>query len=130
VVVIRYEGPKGGPGMQEMLSPTSLIQGMGLGEKVVLITDGRFSGATRGGSIGHVSPEAAEGGLIGLVEDGDSIAVDVDKRSIELMVDKDTLSKRKASWKLPHKEVHSKWLKRYALLVGNAASGASLKTEL
>ena len=99
VVVIRYEGPKGGPGMQEMLSPTSLIMGMGLGESVALITDGRFSGATRGGCIGHISPEAAEGGLIALVEDGDKIAISVSKGSLELLVDSQTLKSRKNKWK-------------------------------
>ncbi len=130
VVIIRYEGPKGGPGMQEMLSPTSLIAGMGLGEKVVLITDGRFSGATRGGSIGHVSPEAAEGGVIALVEDGDSISIDVDARSIKLNVEDSVIASRKAAWKPHPKVIPSKWLKRYSLLVGNAASGAILKTEL
>ncbi|MFT5660040.1 MAG: dihydroxy-acid dehydratase [Sulfurimonas sp.] len=130
VVVIRYEGPKGGPGMQEMLAPTSLIMGMGLGESVALITDGRFSGATRGASIGHVSPEAAEGGLIALVEDGDEIELDTDNHLLQLNVDEATLAKRKAAWK-PHKnEVKSKWLKRYALLVSNASNGAVLKTEL
>ena len=130
VVVIRYEGPKGGPGMQEMLSPTSLIMGMGLGESVALITDGRFSGATRGACIGHVSPEAAEGGLIGLVEDGDIIAISVSKGSLELLVDEVILNERKAKHKPIKKEIKSKWLKRYSLLVSNAANGAILKTEL
>ena len=130
VVVIRYEGPKGGPGMQEMLAPTSLIMGMGLGESVALITDGRFSGATRGASIGHISPEAAEGGLIAFVEDGDEIELDTDNHLLQLNVDEATLEKRRAAWK-PHKnEVKSKWLKRYALLVTNASQGAILKTEL
>ncbi len=130
VVVIRYEGPKGGPGMQEMLAPTSLIMGMGLGESVALITDGRFSGATRGASIGHVSPEAAEGGLIALVEDGDEIELDTDAHLLQLNVDEEIIAKRRAAWK-PHKnEVKSKWLKRYALLVSNASNGAVLKTEL
>jgi dihydroxy-acid dehydratase len=95
VVVIRYEGPKGGPGMQEMLAPTALIQGMGLGESVALITDGRFSGATKGASIGHVSPEAAEGGLIALIEDGDEIELDVDKHILQLNVDGEELARRK-----------------------------------
>ncbi|MGI0407138.1 dihydroxy-acid dehydratase [Helicobacter himalayensis] len=130
VVVIRYEGPKGGPGMQEMLSPTSLIMGMGLGESVALITDGRFSGATRGACIGHVSPEAAEGGLIALIEDGDEIAISVSKGSLELKVDSKILESRRAQWKPIKKEIQSKWLKRYALLVSNAANGAVLKTEL
>lgn len=130
VVVIRYEGPKGGPGMQEMLSPTSLIMGMGLGESVALITDGRFSGATRGACIGHISPEAAEGGLIALIEDGDKIAISVSNGSLELLVDSKIIESRKAKWKPIKKEIKSKWLKRYSLLVSNAANGATLKTEL
>jgi dihydroxy-acid dehydratase len=130
VVVIRYEGPKGGPGMQEMLAPTALIQGMGLGESVALITDGRFSGATKGASIGHVSPEAAEGGLIALIEDGDEIELDVDKHILQLNVDGEELLRRKHNY-IPYKnEVKSKWLKRYQLLVSNASNGAVLKTEL
>ena len=130
VVVIRYEGPKGGPGMQEMLAPTALIQGMGLGESVALITDGRFSGATKGASIGHVSPEAAEGGLIALIEDGDEIELDVDKHILQLNVDGEELARRKDHY-VPYKnEVTSKWLKRYQLLVSNASNGAVLKTEL
>jgi dihydroxy-acid dehydratase len=130
VVVIRYEGPKGGPGMQEMLAPTALIQGMGLGDSVALITDGRFSGATKGASIGHVSPEAAEGGLIALIEDGDEIELDTDKHVLQLNVNEDILVKRKALWKPYKNEVKSKWLKRYQLLVSNASNGAVLKTEL
>lgn len=130
VVVIRYEGPKGGPGMQEMLTPTSLIMGMGLGESVALITDGRFSGATRGGCIGHISPEAAEGGLIALIEDGDKIAISVSKGTLELLVDSKILESRRAQWKPIKKEIKSKWLKRYSLLVSNAANGAVLKTDL
>ena len=130
VVVIRYEGPKGGPGMQEMLAPTALIQGMGLGEKVALITDGRFSGATHGASIGHVSPEAAEGGVIGLVEDGDEIEFDIDAHILNLNVSDEILEKRREKF-VPHKkEIRSKWLKRYSLLVSNASNGAALKTEL
>jgi dihydroxy-acid dehydratase len=130
VVVIRYEGPKGGPGMQEMLAPTALIQGMGLGESVALITDGRFSGATKGASIGHVSPEAAEGGLIALIEDGDEIELDVDKHILQLNVDGEELLRRRHHY-VPYKnEVKSKWLKRYQLLVSNASNGAVLKTEL
>ncbi|MEA3330846.1 MAG: dihydroxy-acid dehydratase [Campylobacterota bacterium] len=130
VVVIRYEGPKGGPGMQEMLAPTALIQGMGLGSSVALITDGRFSGATKGASIGHVSPEAAEGGLIAFIEDGDEIELDTDKHILKLNVADDILEKRKANWKPYKNEVKSKWLKRYQLLVSNASNGAVLKTEL
>jgi len=130
VVVIRYEGPKGGPGMQEMLAPTALIQGMGLGDSVALITDGRFSGATKGASIGHVSPEAAEGGLIAFIEDGDEIELDTDGHLLQLNVADDILEKRKAAWKPYKNEVKSKWLKRYQLLVSNASNGAVLKTEL
>ena len=130
VVVIRYEGPKGGPGMQEMLAPTALIQGMGLGDSVALITDGRFSGATKGASIGHVSPEAAEGGLIALVEDGDEIELDTDKHLLRLNVSDEEIAKRRAVWKPYKNEVKSKWLKRYQLLVSNASNGAVLKTEL
>jgi len=130
VVVIRYEGPKGGPGMQEMLAPTALIQGMGLGESVALITDGRFSGATKGASIGHISPEAAEGGLIALIEDGDEIELDVDAHILKLNVSDDVIAKRKAAWQPYKNEVKSKWLKRYQILVSNASNGAVLKTEL
>lgn len=138
VVVIRYEGPKGGPGMQEMLSPTSLIMGMGLGECVALITDGRFSGATRGACIGHVSPEAAEGGLIALIEDGDEIEISVARGELNLLVDSKELESRKAKWQeqgvakaiMANKNITSKWLKRYSLLVSNAANGAVLKTDL
>lgn len=130
VVVIRYEGPKGGPGMQEMLAPTALIMGMGLGESVALITDGRFSGATRGASIGHVSPEAAEGGLIALIEDGDEIELDVDTHLLQLNVSYEVLEQRRLHWKPIKKEITSKWLKRYSLLVSNASNGAALKTEL
>jgi dihydroxy-acid dehydratase len=130
VVVIRYEGPKGGPGMQEMLAPTALIQGMGLGDSVALITDGRFSGATKGASIGHVSPEAAEGGLIALIEDGDEIQLDTDTHLLQLNVSEEILAKRKTLWKPYKNEVKSKWLKRYQLLVSNASNGAVLKTEL
>ncbi|MDP1783963.1 MAG: dihydroxy-acid dehydratase [Sulfuricurvum sp.] len=130
VVVIRYEGPKGGPGMQEMLAPTALIMGMGLGESVALITDGRFSGATRGASIGHVSPEAAEGGVIGLIEDGDEIEIDVDTHLLQLNVNYEVLEKRRLHFTPVKKEITSKWLKRYSLLVSNASNGAALKTEL
>jgi dihydroxy-acid dehydratase len=130
VVVIRYEGPKGGPGMQEMLAPTSLIMGMGLGDKVALITDGRFSGATRGASIGHVSPEAAEGGMIGLLKDGDEIHLDVDKYILEVKLSDDEIAKRKAEFKPYKKELKSSWLKQYRSLVTNASHGAVLRTDL
>ncbi len=129
VVVIRYEGPRGGPGMQEMLAPTSLIMGKGLGDSVALITDGRFSGATRGLSIGHVSPEAAEGGMIGLLKDGDKISIDVDAYTIEVDLSEDELEKRKADFKPIVKDVTGSWLKQYRQLVTNASSGAILKTE-
>ncbi|UPZ14241.1 dihydroxy-acid dehydratase [Flavobacterium humidisoli] len=130
VVVIRYEGPKGGPGMQEMLSPTSLIMGMGLGSSVALITDGRFSGATRGASIGHVSPEAAEGGMIGLVKDGDEIHIDVDQYILSVNLSDEEIAKRKANFKPLKKPLNSKWLSQYRSLVTNASTGAVLKTDL
>ena len=127
VVVIRYEGPKGGPGMQEMLSPTSAIAGMGLGESVALITDGRFSGATRGGCIGHISPEAAEGGPIGLLENGDRIVIDMDAYTLNVDVADDELSRRRKKWKQPPPKVTRGWLGRYRKLVTNAARGAVLE---
>ncbi len=130
VVVIRYEGPKGGPGMQEMLAPTSLIMGMGLGDKVALITDGRFSGATRGASIGHVSPEAAEGGMIGLLKDGDEIHIDVDKYILSVNLSDEEIAKRKAEFTPIKKELKSSWLKQYRALVTNASNGGVLKTDL
>ena len=129
VVVIRYEGPKGGPGMQEMLSPTSLISGMGLGDQVALVTDGRFSGATRGVCVGHVSPEAAEGGAIGLVRDGDEITVDVEHRRLEVSLTPDELDLRRSRFRPLKKEVRSKWLRRYAAMVENASRGAVLRSE-
>ena len=125
VVVIRYEGPKGGPGMREMLNPTSAIMGMGLGNSVALITDGRFSGATRGACIGHVTPEAASGGLIGVVEDGDIISIDIPKNTIELKVDEAILSERMKKF-VPKKKELSGYLKRYAALVSGGATGAIL----
>jgi len=129
VVVIRYEGPKGGPGMQEMLAPTSLIMGMGLGSDVALITDGRFSGATRGLSVGHISPEAAEGGMIGLLKDGDIIEIDVDNFSINVKLSEEEIEKRKKEFKPIKKEVPGKWLKQYRMLVTNASNGAILKAD-
>ena len=130
VVVIRYEGPKGGPGMQEMLAPTSYIMGRGLGEKVALVTDGRFSGGTRGACIGHVSPEAAAGGTIALIEDGDMIEIDIPARKIILDVPEKELARRKAAWK-PRKPVTtSSWLRKYALLATSADTGAVLRTDL
>ena len=129
VVVIRYEGPKGGPGMQEMLAPTSLIMGMGLGDKVALITDGRFSGATRGASIGHVSPEAAEGGVIGLLEDGDEIFIDVDNYILRVEISDEEIAKRRDRFKPIIKPLTSRWLRQYRALVTNASSGAILNAE-
>jgi len=129
VVVIRYEGPRGGPGMQEMLSPTSLIMGMGLGDKVALITDGRFSGATRGASIGHVSPEAGEGGLIGLLEDGDEIHIDVDNYILQANLTDEVIAKRRETFVPIIKPLKSKWLKQYRALVTNASNGAILEAE-
>ena len=127
VVVIRYEGPKGGPGMREMLNPTSAIIGMGLGSSVALITDGRFSGATRGAAIGHVSPEAAAGGTIGLVEEGDIIAIDIPRHAVTLRVDEETLRKRRAAWVCPEPKVKTGYLARYARLVTSADKGAILQ---
>ncbi len=126
VVVIRYEGPKGGPGMREMLNPTSAICGMGLGESVALITDGRFSGATKGASIGHVSPEAAAGGTIALVREGDRIAIDIPNHSIVLKVSDDELAERRAQWVCPAPKVTTGYLARYAKLVSSADKGAVL----
>ena len=125
VVVIRYEGPKGGPGMREMLNPTSAIMGMGLGNSVALITDGRFSGATRGACIGHVTPEAASGGMIGVVEDGDVISINIPENTIELKVDADILAERMKNF-VPKKKELSGYLKRYAALVSGGATGAIL----
>lgn len=125
VVVIRYEGPKGGPGMREMLGPTSAIMGMGLGNSVALITDGRFSGATRGACVGHVTPEAASGGMIGVVEDGDIISINIPENTIELKVDADVLAERMKNFVPKTKEL-SGYLKRYAALVSGGASGAIL----
>lgn len=127
VVVIRYEGPKGGPGMREMLSPTSALAGMGLDKSVALITDGRFSGATRGASIGHVSPEAAEGGPIGLVNEGDIIKIDILKGSLNILVDEEELSRRRALWQAPEAKIKTGYLARYAKLVTSASTGAVLK---
>ncbi len=126
VVVIRCEGPRGGPGMREMLNPTSAIAGMGLDRDVALITDGRFSGATRGASIGHVSPEAASGGPIGLVEEGDLIAIDIPAHTITLKVSDEELSRRKAAWVCPEPRIKTGYLARYARLVSSADRGAVL----
>ena len=127
VVVIRYEGPKGGPGMREMLSPTSAIAGMGLDKYVALITDGRFSGATKGAAIGHISPEAAEGGVIGLVEEGDIISIDIPNGKLELLVDDEVLEERRKNFKPLPPKVTEGYLARYAKLVSSASTGAILK---
>ena len=128
VVVIRYEGPKGGPGMREMLNPTSAIMGMGLGNSVALITDGRFSGATRGACIGHVSPEAASGGVIGVVEEGDIISIDIPNNKLELKISDEELAQRMANF-VPKKKPLSGYLKRYAALVSSGAKGAILNYD-
>jgi dihydroxy-acid dehydratase len=127
VVVIRYEGPKGGPGMPEMLSPTSAIVGMGLGKDVALITDGRFSGGTRGICLGHISPEAAEGGPIALVQNGDPIMIDIENRRIELDLPESVLAERRAQWQKPAYKINKGWLGRYSRLVTSANTGAVLK---
>lgn len=124
VIVIRYEGPRGGPGMREMLTPTSAIAGMGLDKEVALITDGRFSGATRGASIGHVSPEAASGGIIGLVAEGDLIRIDIPGHRLEVLVDDLTLQERRTQWKVPDLKITTGYMKRYARMVQSASSGA------
>jgi dihydroxy-acid dehydratase len=130
VVVIRYEGPRGGPGMQEMLAPTSALAGRGLAESVALVTDGRFSGATRGGAIGHVSPEAAAGGPIALVEAGDLIEVDIPGRRLSLLVADEVLARRREAWKAPKKELGRGYLARYASMVSSADQGAVLSVGI
>lgn len=127
VIVIRYEGPRGGPGMREMLAPTATLMGMGLGDSVALITDGRFSGGTRGPCVGHISPEAAEGGPIAFIKDGDIIELDIHKRSLELKVSEAELDDRKRSWTPPAPKIKSGWLSRYAKVVTSANTGAVLK---
>ncbi|MGN0395232.1 MAG: dihydroxy-acid dehydratase, partial [Coprococcus sp.] len=127
VVVIRYEGPKGGPGMREMLNPTSAIAGMGLGSTVALITDGRFSGASRGASIGHVSPEAAVGGPIALVEEGDIIKIDINNCTLSLDVPEDVLAERRSAWKPREPKVTTGYLARYASMVTSGNRGAILE---
>ena len=127
VVVIRYEGPKGGPGMREMLNPTSALAGMKLDKTVALITDGRFSGASRGASIGHVSPEAAQGGEIALIEEGDAISINIPAGKVELKVSDEELERRRANWKAPAPRITTGWLGRYARLVSSANTGAVLK---
>ena len=127
VVVIRYEGPKGGPGMREMLNPTSAIAGMGLGSSVALITDGRFSGASRGASIGHVSPEAAVGGPIALVEEGDTIQIDIPNMKLDLAVSEEELAARRAKWQPREPKVTSGYLARYASMVTSGNRGAVMQ---
>ena len=128
IVVIRNEGPKGGPGMQEMLSPTSYIKGMGLGKSVALVTDGRFSGGTAGACVGHVSPEAAEGGLIGLIQDGDIISLDIPNKKLEVKLDPKEITRRLATWQPPEPRMNFGWLARYQKIVCNASQGAVLKS--
>jgi dihydroxy-acid dehydratase len=127
VVVIRYEGPKGGPGMREMLTPTSAIAGMGLDGDVALITDGRFSGGTRGAAVGHVSPEAMEGGPIAAIKDGDMIVIDIPGKKIRVKLTDEDLKKRLSGWKRPEPKVSSGYLYRYAQKVSSADEGAVLK---
>lgn len=129
VVVIRYEGPKGGPGMQEMLTPTAAIMGMGLGKDVALLTDGRFSGGTQGAAIGHISPEAAAGGPIALIEEGDEIFIDIPNKKLELCVDEATLQKRREKWQPPAPRIRTGYLARYASLVTSGARGAIFQTK-
>jgi dihydroxy-acid dehydratase len=130
VVVIRYEGPKGGPGMREMLTPTSAIAGMGLDKDVALITDGRFSGGTRGAAIGHISPEAAEGGLIGLIKDGDIIEIDIPGKKINLKVSEAEITRRKKKWRQPEPKIKSGYAYRYSQMVTSASTGAIFKEKL
>jgi len=128
-VVIRYEGPKGGPGMREMLAPTATLMGLGLGDSVALITDGRFSGGTRGPCVGHISPEAAEGGPIALVEEGDTIVLDIPARRLDLKVDEKTLQERRSKWRAPEPKIKTGWLARYAKVVKSAYTGAITSAE-
>ncbi|HOU16064.1 MAG TPA: dihydroxy-acid dehydratase, partial [Anaerolineae bacterium] len=127
VLVIRYEGPRGGPGMREMLMPTSALSGMGLDANVALITDGRFSGATRGSATGHVSPEAASGGLIGLVQEGDEIEIDIPNRTLTLHVPDAEIARRREGWTPNPPKIQHGWLARYARMVTSASEGAILK---
>ena len=124
VVIIRYEGPKGGPGMREMLMPTSAIAGMGLDADVALVTDGRFSGGTRGAAIGHVSPEAMQGGPIAVVQDGDTIAIDIPKRRITLKVSENEIKMRLSKWRLPKAGISRGYMARYARAVSSGGEGA------
>jgi dihydroxy-acid dehydratase len=126
IIVIRYEGPKGGPGMREMLSPTSAVVGMGLSESVALITDGRFSGGTRGPCIGHISPEAQVGGPIAIIKNGDQIVIDIPKRKLELKLSQKEIKERQAKWRMPQSKIREGYLARYAKLVSSASEGAIL----
>ena len=129
VVVIRYEGPKGGPGMQEMLTPTAAIMGRGLGKDVALITDGRFSGGSQGAAIGHISPEAAVGGPVALIEEGDEILIDIPNKKLELLVDEAVIAQRRAKWSPPEPRIADGYLARYAQLVTSGSTGAILATK-
>jgi dihydroxy-acid dehydratase len=129
VVVIRYEGPRGGPGMMEMLSPTANLIGMGLGESVALITDGRFSGGTRGACVGHVSPEASVGGPIALLRNGDPVFIDIPNRKLMIELSDSELDERRKNWKPAPPKVSNGWLARYAAMVGSASAGAVLSAE-
>jgi dihydroxy-acid dehydratase len=124
IIVVRYEGPKGGPGMREMLTPTSAIAGMGLDKEVALLTDGRFSGGTRGAAIGHISPEAAEGGPIALVKEGDRIKIDIPAKSITLLVDDAELARRQAAWQPPEPKIKHGYAARYSRMVSSGSKGA------
>ncbi|MCP4670179.1 MAG: dihydroxy-acid dehydratase, partial [Desulfobacula sp.] len=124
VIVIRYEGPAGGPGMREMLTPTSSIAGMGLDKSVALITDGRFSGGTKGASIGHISPEAAQGGLIAIIQENDQIKIDIPAKTIELLISKEEIDKRFLKWKKPEPKINTGYMARYAKMVSSAGNGA------
>ena len=126
ILIVRYEGPKGGPGMRESLALTACVAGSGLGDKIAIVTDGRFSGGTRNLSIGHVSPEAADGGPIALIENGDQIAVNVPRRSLDLLVEPGVLAQRRQAWKRPLPKFERGWLARYERLVTSAAQGAVL----
>jgi dihydroxy-acid dehydratase len=126
VIVIRYEGPKGGPGMREMLAPTSAIAGVGLDKDVALLTDGRFSGGTRGAAIGHISPEAADGGIIGLVQEGDIISINIPENKLELKVEDTEIDKRRENWKKPEPKIKKGYMYRYSLSVKSANTGAIL----
>jgi len=129
VVIVRYEGPRGGPGMREMLGPTSAIAGVGLDKDVALITDGRFSGGTRGAAIGHVSPESQEGGPMAIVQEGDKISIDIPNRKLELLVDDAEIAKRFEKWQHPDFKVKKGYLYRYAKQVTSASTGAVLKKD-